>query len=103
MAAICSSERMQTRQQGTRITVLPSHLIEKIVTAIGGNSPIDVFKCQLVAQNVEQPTRTLQRWNDEVFYIRGRNSRETVASKCSRPGAVRCDLRLGNDVDGRRH
>nr|KAJ0196877.1 hypothetical protein LSAT_V11C700367770 [Lactuca sativa] len=45
MATCCSSERMQTRQQGTRITTLPSHLIEKIVTTVGGNSPIDDFKC----------------------------------------------------------
>ncbi|CAI9264600.1 unnamed protein product [Lactuca saligna] len=39
----------------------------------------------------------------EVFYDRGRNSRETVASRCSRSGAVGCDLHSGNDVDSRRH
>nr|KAJ0189731.1 hypothetical protein LSAT_V11C800451330 [Lactuca sativa] len=50
MATSCSSERTQIRQQGTRITALPSNLIEKIVTAIGGNSPIDAFKCQLVCK-----------------------------------------------------
>nr|KAJ0227388.1 hypothetical protein LSAT_V11C100038400 [Lactuca sativa] len=48
MAASCSSERMQTMQQVTWITALPSHLIEKIVTTVGGKSPIDAFKCLIV-------------------------------------------------------
>nr|KAJ0190696.1 hypothetical protein LSAT_V11C800425060 [Lactuca sativa] len=34
----------------TRITALPSQMIEKIVTMVGGKSPIDGFKCQLVCK-----------------------------------------------------
>ncbi|CAI9302586.1 unnamed protein product [Lactuca saligna] len=41
---------MQTRQQGTRITAFPSQLFEKIITTVGGNSPINAFKCQLVCK-----------------------------------------------------
>nr|KAJ0226106.1 hypothetical protein LSAT_V11C100038840 [Lactuca sativa] len=51
MATSCSSERMQTRQQGTKITPLPSYLIENIETTVGGTSPIDAFKSQLVKLN----------------------------------------------------
>nr|KAJ0217856.1 hypothetical protein LSAT_V11C300143990 [Lactuca sativa] len=50
MAMSCSSERMQTRQRGTRINALPSHLIEKVVLTVGGNSSIDAFKCRLVCK-----------------------------------------------------
>nr|KAJ0220779.1 hypothetical protein LSAT_V11C200065400 [Lactuca sativa] len=39
---------MQTRQRGIGIPALSSHLIEKIVLMVGGNSPIDTFRCQLV-------------------------------------------------------
>nr|KAJ0219543.1 hypothetical protein LSAT_V11C300141070 [Lactuca sativa] len=36
MAVSCSSEIIQTRQQGTRITAFPSHLIEKNSEEIAG-------------------------------------------------------------------
>nr|KAJ0200052.1 hypothetical protein LSAT_V11C600313650 [Lactuca sativa] len=48
MAASSSPERMRTGQQGTRIIALPSDLIEKMVTTVGGKSPNDAFNCQLV-------------------------------------------------------
>nr|KAJ0192793.1 hypothetical protein LSAT_V11C800440240 [Lactuca sativa] len=47
---------MQTRQQRTRTTALPSQLIEKIVTTVWGNSPIDAFNCKIFRDSVTLDT-----------------------------------------------